>query len=762
MPFWSRATCTLVVAMGCVAGPSAAETRNVLVLYSNGALLPATVSFSNGLRDGLRSAALVELQSQHLDISRIEDDAHDSVMAERLAPQYRDRRIDIVVTLGVPASVFASQFGATVWPQARIVHASIDGEQLEAVVARGEPVVPRVLDYRQTIETALALVPGTRQVTLLAGASEQDRRWLAEALEDIAPLGSRVRIEQIANLAWQDVLRKVSSLPPDAVAIPVSFFADAEGRAFVPGEAMLAISKAANRPLFVAMGSWMGSGVVGGRVLDSEQIGRLAATLVLGLLENPGAPPVLHGDAEILRWMFDAAQLRKWSIRESALPSGSVVLNRDPSAWRRYQWAILGTVGLLGAQGAIIGGLLVQRRRRRRAEAFNAAVLASVPAQVAVLDRDGTVMAVNDRWRTPDGAASGDPVLRAGVGKSLTAILAGSDQLTEADARGLTAALSGVLERRQQDAIVEYGWGVGVDQRWSQVLIQPLDRAESGAVIAHVDVSCRKRAELEVQRALHQLAHLNMLAGMGELVGSVAHEVCQPLAASLSNAQALRRMMATSRHDPDEIPQILDDIIAQNRRASDVLLRLRKTVIKEQSDQASVDLNLLVEDTMRLVSDQAARLGVRLALQLSPGLPTVRGDRVQLQQVIVNIVLNAVHATADRASATGPRPVPPTGGMVRLETACTPRDVRLTVTDSGPGIAPDVMGRLFEPFFTTKPEGLGLGLSISHSIVALHGGFLTACNPPSGGAEFTVTLPAPGHASSVDAGSRDNLSRRLA
>ena len=115
---------------------------------------------------------------------------------------------------------------------------------------------------------------------------------------------------------------------------------------------------------------------------------------------------------------------------------------------------------MLGAQGAIIGGLLVQRRRRRRAEAFNAAVLASVPAQVAVLDRDGTVMAVNDRWRTPDGAASGDPLLQAGVGKSLTTILAGSDQLTEADARGLTAALSGVLERRQQDAIVEYTAGV--------------------------------------------------------------------------------------------------------------------------------------------------------------------------------------------------------------------------------------------------------------------------------------------------------------
>jgi signal transduction histidine kinase len=760
MPLWSRATCTLAVAMGCVAGPSTAETRNVLVLYSNGALLPATVAFSNGLREGLRSSALVEVQSQHLDISRVADEDHDLTLAGRLAPQYRNRRIDVVVTLGVPASAFASRFGAAIWPDARTVHASIDGEQLRAVIERGEPVVPRVLDYRRTVETALALVPGTRQVTLLAGASDQDRRWLAEALEDVAPLRGRVRIEQIANLAWQDVLREVSRLPSDAIAFPVSFFADAQGRAFVPGEAMLAISRVANRPLFGAMGSWMGSGVVGGYVLDSEQIGRQTARLVLGLLGDSSEPPELQPDAKVLRWMFDAAQMRKWGINESALPTGSVVLNRELSAWRRYQWTILGTIGVLGAQGVIIGGLLVQRRRRRRAEAFNAAVLASVPAQVAVLDRDGIVKAVNDRWRVPEGAAGADPLLRANVGKSLPALLDQSDQLTEADSQRLTAALSSVLERRQQDALVEYGWRAGADQRWSQLMIQPLDRAESGAVVAHVDVSCRKRAELEVQRAMQQLAHLNMLAGMGELVGSVAHEVCQPLAASLSNAQALRRMLATKRHDPDEIPQILDDIIAQNRRASDVLLRLRKTVSKEQFDWARIDLNELLHDTVRLVTDRAVQLGVRLVLNPAPELPAVRGNRVQLQQVIVNIVLNAMHATADRAAAAGPRPVPTSGGVVRLETVCTARDVRLSVTDSGPGIAPDAMARLFEPFFTTKPEGLGLGLSISHSIVALHGGFLTAHNPPAGGAEFTVTLPIPRHASSADAG--ENLARRLA
>jgi hypothetical protein len=130
-----------------------------------------------------------------------------------------------VIPLGVPASVFASKFAPEIWPNVRIVHAAIDGDQLSAVITRGEPVVPRVMEYRRTLETALALFPATRLVSLIAGATDQDRRWIEQAEADIAPLSDRVRIDRVADLRWPEVLDRVSHLPNDAVAIFIRFSA---------------------------------------------------------------------------------------------------------------------------------------------------------------------------------------------------------------------------------------------------------------------------------------------------------------------------------------------------------------------------------------------------------------------------------------------------------------------------------------------------------------------------------------------------------
>jgi hypothetical protein len=209
----------------------AAKSQSVLVLYSEGGLSPASADFTEGLRDGLNSAS-VYVEEQHLDISRFAGDAHDRALAEWLTSRYRDRRIPIVIPLGVPASVFASRFAPEIWPNVRIVHAAIDGEQLSAVMKRGEPVVPRLTEYRRTLETALALFPETRQVSVIAGATEQDLRWLEQAEGDFAPLSDRIRIERIAELRWQEVLERVSHLPDDAIAIFIRFSADADGRTF--------------------------------------------------------------------------------------------------------------------------------------------------------------------------------------------------------------------------------------------------------------------------------------------------------------------------------------------------------------------------------------------------------------------------------------------------------------------------------------------------------------------------------------------------
>jgi signal transduction histidine kinase len=277
--------------------------------------------------------------------------------------------VSAVVALGVPASVFATRFGDAIWPGARILHVGIDGDQLRAATERGDPVIPRSFQYRRTVESAMQLVPHVGQVWLIAGATEQDSRWLAIAEADLAPLANRVRIERVAGLRLDDLLTKVKHMPADAIAVGVLFSADADGRVFVIGDALLGIAAAANRPFFV-VGSWLlGSGAIGGCVLDTSELGRLAGAMVLPLVNSPSDASAGLVENSPARWMFDADQLRRWNIAESKLPVGSVVLNRELPAWRRYLSTIVGACVALAAQGGIIAALLVQRRQRRRVAA---------------------------------------------------------------------------------------------------------------------------------------------------------------------------------------------------------------------------------------------------------------------------------------------------------------------------------------------------------------------------------------------------------
>ena len=358
----------MLLARNWAAAAAAPETRTVLVLHSEQWLAPATALFTQRLRERLATSPTVVLEAQYLDIARFAGEAHDRELAEWLHSRYRDRRLAAIIPLGVPASAFAIQYGSAIWPEARIIHASIDGDLVRLAQQRSEPVILRNFEYRRTVEQGLQLWPSVRRVWLIGGATEQDQRWLTLAEADLAPLKDRIRIERIAGLRWNDVLTKAKGIPDDAIAVGVIFAGDADGRTFVTYDALGEIARVANRPFFV-VGSWyFGTGAIGGYVLDIAELGRVTADVVLRTLDDPGAVEVPPKDAAT-RWMFDAVQLKRWNVSESKLPAGSIVLNRELPAWRRYLWTVLATVALVAVQGAIIGALLVQRRNRRRIEA---------------------------------------------------------------------------------------------------------------------------------------------------------------------------------------------------------------------------------------------------------------------------------------------------------------------------------------------------------------------------------------------------------
>jgi two-component system sensor kinase FixL len=250
------------------------------------------------------------------------------------------------------------------------------------------------------------------------------------------------------------------------------------------------------------------------------------------------------------------------------------------------------------------------------------------------------------------------------------------------------------------------------------------------------NISEAKRAEAELLRQHTELAHIARVTTMGELAASVAHELNQPLGAILANAETAELLLEQEPPALDDMRAILAAIRKDDERAGEVIRRMRAMFRKRELEHRPLEVNSLVQEVWQMVSGDAALRGITLTADLAPALPQISGDRVHLQQVLLNLILNGMDAMASQ-----PRARRRISMHSRLG---ADSQVELAVMDSGPGIEPDKLPRLFEPFYTTKPKGMGMGLSIARTIVEAHGGRLWAENNESGGAAFRIMLPASG------------------
>jgi PAS domain S-box-containing protein len=272
--------------------------------------------------------------------------------------------------------------------------------------------------------------------------------------------------------------------------------------------------------------------------------------------------------------------------------------------------------------------------------------------------------------------------------------------------------------------------GPGTERTWL-VSRYPVKDAR-GVLLGVITVAQETTQRKQIEEARRELAHAARLAMVGELTASIAHEINQPLGAILSNADAAEMLLESSPAPLEEVRQILADIRKDDVRASEVIRRLRALLHKREMEAQPVDLNDTIQEVLRLVRGEAGRRVVAVEANLATDLPLVRGDKVHLQQVLLNLLLNGMEAMAD---APG----------VRRITVRSSVDgnglVEIAVSDTGPGIGADQLPRLFDPFFSTKKEGMGLGLSIARSLVEAHGGRIWAGDNPDRGVTFRFTLP---------------------
>jgi C4-dicarboxylate-specific signal transduction histidine kinase len=359
------------------------------------------------------------------------------------------------------------------------------------------------------------------------------------------------------------------------------------------------------------------------------------------------------------------------------------------------------------------------------------ALLASLHDHVAILDAQAVVVEVNDSWRRfADTPAAGafDRVLVGG--SYLNACRAGTERGDPIAARALTG-VTRVLAREVARVDMEYD--DHTDRRRYALSIEALERGDGGAVVTRADVTTRYDAQMQMDEQRRELSHLARVTALGQLSGALAHELNQPLTSISNNAEAARHLLRRRPVDLPEIDAALGDILTEDRRAAQVIRRLRDLLRRGETRVAPVDAAELVGEVLELSHAELIARGVSAKAIVGSELPLVLADRVQLQQVLLNLILNACEAM---------ELVQTRGRRLSLLVAADGSHVRFSVRDSGSGIPAPLIDHLFEPFVTTKREGLGLGLSISRTIVAAHGGRVWAENNADGGASVHCLVPA--------------------
>jgi PAS domain S-box-containing protein len=714
---------------------SPVNIKHVLVLYPQDSLaVPAYRMVYTGIKTVFvtDSESHINLFNESLDLALFPEENDQRRLAEFLRTKYASDHIDVIIAVTFPALNFVLRQRETAFPGVSVVFCALNVDDLSKLGRMPDVTgVATTVKIAETIDIARKLQPGLKRLAVVAGTGPTDRYLVPFVRQAFEKVERPLEWMDLTGLSMKELLKRVSQLPAATAILFVTLGQDGAGNRFVSAEAQRMVSKSANAPLYNFIDSAFGYGSVGGCMTSLEANGRKAAELVLRVLSGEKADaiePVVMRDNP---YLFDWREMKRWGIEESALPPGSIVRFKEFSLWETYKWWIAGFLSFLVVQSVLIAGLSISLSRRKRAEAALSRSEANLKSSQEVARMGGFIFNIPKdslTWSEGTEEVFGVP---AESKLNYRAFL----QMVHPDDRDYVDTIwQAALKGTPSD--IEYRVIADAQSKWIRAKVEIVfDRSGRPFLVKGIvqDISARKKSEEEAARLRHDLAHVTRMSTVGELSQNIAHEVNQPLAAIVVNAEAALRLLGEPEPDIEEVREALGDIVSDQKRASEVVQRIRALVKKDRPVHMLVDLNGLARDAVKVVQGDATARMARILLDLDAGLPPVWGDQVQLQQVVINLLVNALDALDRDASA--PR-------LITVKTGCASAGgATLSVSDTGVGIDTETARRLFEPFFTTKTQGMGLGLSISRSIVEAHGGTIRAAANGDDGATFQVSLP---------------------
>lgn len=588
------------------------EAKRVLMIFSEARDLPGNILMEQAVRQEMQAHSTndIEFFTESLDASRFSESKDYRLFGDYIRNKYAGQKMDLVMLFMARNLMLAHEMKRVLPANVPSVYVGLnDLDTPNSSADRPFTGIFQRLDISGTINFIFRLQPETRRVVVIGGVSDADQTTLRR-IDEMAKSVAGVKFEFWTNAPVEDMCKAASTLTEGTVILLGTVQRDRGGEPFYTSQVVQMLAPSSGVPVYVLGAGLIGSGALGGYVVDTEDLGADAGRLAVRALDGT---PISQIPVELKTNgtpMVDWRALERWHIKQSRLPMGTVIRYRPQSLWQDHQLLIVFVGICVLGQAITIVALLLQRRRQRRAEA-------------------------------------------------------------------------------------------------------------------------------EIERQRMELAHVSRISTMGQLASALTHELNQPLGAILRNAEAAEIFLQNSPPNLEEVRAILTDIRRDDKRAGNVIDRMRALYKRRTVISSRVDLRELVEDTIALIRADAAARNVKLTVQISAELPQVQGDRVHLQQVLLNLILNGMDAMTD---------VPRTGRSLLVRASETKNgNVQVEVKDHGSGIAPDDAAQIFEPFFTTKPNGMGMGLAISQTIIDAHGGDIWVESKGGEGATFTFILPPAGN-----------------